>query len=163
MVREDALVMSKGALIILVVLVALLGIIAGVVLSSYLNAQQSGSGGEGEMGPYIASWRIYVDGEETKIIHASTLGDGRAVWSGEIKIAVYDQSLQPLAGVSIVLDGCGISYAASTDSNGTATIYAENVTLQSGMQTGEIHVTLTYVLGDGTTQIMNDSLTVVRE
>ncbi len=163
MAREEALVMSKGALIILVVLVALLGIILGVVLTPYFQGQQSEGGGEEETGPYIASWRIYVGGEETKIIHAPTQDDGSAVWSGEIKIVIFDQAAQPLAGVSIVLDGCGVSYAASTDSNGTAIVHVDNVTLQSGMQTGEIHITLTYILEDGTTQIKNDSLTVVRE
>ena len=111
----------------------------------------------GESDLEISDWEIYIDGNLTKNIEATTQSDGSAQWSGEFKIVVYDQNYDPLQGVSVALNGCGISMSGTTDYDGTLTLHLYGVTLPSGVSSDTINVTLQYNGQENT-----DSLTVIR-
>ncbi len=111
------------------------------------------SEGEGK----ISNWVIMVNGERSKTIRAETKPDGRALWSGEIEIKVYDQNNNPIPNVKVILDGCGIVEAGLTNIDGEVIFQVQNVTLPSGVQEDEILVTLQY--GN---QKKTDTITVIR-
>jgi len=92
----------------------------------------------------IGSWKVYIDGQYTNEIVATTQPDGSATWSGEIKIIVYDQGGNPLPNAQVDLEGAGIYMSDETDSNGIVNFYVYDVTLPSGVSTNEITVTISY-------------------
>jgi len=112
-------------------------------------------------GPSINSWVIYINNNETKVIHARTQTDGSATWSGNVTIVVKDQNGHPLPNVKVVLDGCGIAEAGQTNDKGAVKLTLHNVTLPSGVTSDEIKVTLSYpgLIGE---QSKTDSITVIR-
>ncbi len=113
----------------------------------------------------IASWQIYIDNgygfNLTKVITAHTTSTGEAKWSGQVKIVIYDENGEPLPNVKVVLDGCGVTEAGQTDSNGTVIITLNDVTLPSGAQQDQIQVKMQYPTNVGE-QTKTDTITVIR-
>jgi len=136
-------------------------IIVGALLGYMIYTQPTQEKTQKKSEPEIASWSVYVDSKEGAVIHAITQEDGTATWSGNITIEVQDQFGKPLKDVKIILDGCGITAANVTDSNGTARFTVSNVTLESGTSVGYIQLWLRYDKLSAP-QIKQDSITVVR-
>ncbi len=145
---------EDGAVVGLPLYILITVVVAAVALAAILSFMVTS-------GPSITSWVIEINGNQTKVIKAQTQADGRALWSGDVTITVYDQNGHPLPNVKVVLDGCGITEAGQTDANGQVTIHLNNVTLPSGVQQDEIQVKMQYpgLIGE---QTKTDTLTVIR-
>ena len=145
------------------VLVALIVIVLAFILVYFIYMpplQQSESGNSGAL--QIGNWNVYVNNEKTKIIYAQTQENGMAVWSGEVKVIVYNWNGTPMKNVKVLLNGCGILKGGLTDENGTVVFHLHNVTLPSGSNEGKISLQISYEKSSPP-QLIQDSLTVLRK
>ncbi len=106
---------------------------------------------------HVNSWEIKINGKMSKVIKATTQGDGTATWSGWVNVTVYDENGHPLPSVKVILDGRGIVEAGMTNESGSVAFHVQGVTLPSNVQQDEIMVKLQY---GGETK--TDTLTVIR-
>ncbi len=154
------LVKEEGAVVGLPLYILITVVVAAVALAAVLSFMVTS-------GPSINSWQIYISNGSsgsfnlTKVIKAHTDTTGEAKWSGQVKIVIEDQNGHPLPNVKVVLDGCGVTEAGQTDSNGTAVITLNDVTLPSGVQQDQIQVKMQYpgLIGE---QTKTDTITVIR-
>ena len=136
-------------------------IIVGALLGYMIYTQPNQEKNQEKSKPEIGSWSVYINDKKSSVIHATTQEDGTATWSGNITVKVRDQFGKPLKDVKVILDGCSITAANVTDSNGTARFTVSNVTLESGATVGYIQLWLRYDKLSAP-QIKQDSITVVR-
>ncbi len=136
-------------------------IIVGAVLGYMIYTQPNQEKNQEKSKPEIGSWSVYINDKKSSVIHTKTQEDGTATWNGNITVNVLDQFEKPLKDVKVILDGCGITSANVTDTNGTARFSVSNVTLESGISVGYIQLWLRYDKLSAP-QIKQDSITVVR-
>ncbi len=105
----------------------------------------------------IESWSIWINGNSTKVIKAESQSDGRATWSGNIKIGVYDADGNPIDGATVMLQGCGITMSEESDAIGNATFHVDDITLPTGVQQDDVQVRMSYNSDNKT-----DVITVIR-
>ncbi len=148
---------ANAPVIIAITIAIALVIIFGYVLFNSQNEQKSEKGES-----LIDHWIVYVDGKKTSVINAHTTSSGTAVWSGRVRIEVFNQSNAPMEGVKIILNGCGITSGNVTNSSGVAEFFLKNVSLPSGISTGEIHITLIENTSGGEYR-KTDSIMVIRK